>query len=196
MAVGSTPRRYLMASSSTSASLGWGSPTSPRPCTYIHATKDALRGVRAEFAEGLKDSPFAEFDQSDCAELFSKASVETVEENLMVLTVVFRLGGSRLAYYMVYDADDASLALIPCPPDPYPSSAGTPSPLPVRRDGGGYELLVISERRVIPPNEQVDHKAFKYEDVLYVFTPAEAKYGGDPWRVQGLRIPSHRSLCI
>ncbi|OEL15398.1 Protein argonaute MEL1 [Dichanthelium oligosanthes] len=146
---------------------------------YIRASDDALHGVRAAFGDG---------DGAPIDILVDgKGYVEAADENGIVLTVVFRLRdylGSR-AYYLVYEATDASLAMIPSAPDDHPATS-TLRPLPVRRDGGGCELVILAERRVPPAEEE---SCSTLEDVLCVWTPSEAKEEEEPWRVHGWRYP-------
>ncbi|KAL6637991.1 hypothetical protein ACP70R_025563 [Stipagrostis hirtigluma subsp. patula] len=166
---------------------------------YIHADDDALRGIRLEFDKGEGPPiPINDF------ELYHKCFIESVDENLLVLTVVFRFHDSLpINYYLVYSAADASLALIRSLPPLTWMTATTQSPLPVLRgDGdGGYELVVITERLLPPPPEVMDGTYmgkytfhFNYEDVFCVWTP-EAKSGeedpapGGGWRIQGRRFP-------
>ncbi|RCV07679.1 hypothetical protein SETIT_1G264600v2 [Setaria italica] len=151
---------------------------------YIQANGDARQGLRAEFGEG-DDGPPIHIDGDD---LYAKGFVEASDENRIVLTVDFRLHYiSRRTYYLIYDAADMSLSMIPCAPDDeHPIAASsTLKPLPLRRDDGGYDLAVLAKRRV-PPVEEEGFSTL--EDILCVWTP-EAKEE-QPWRVHLRRYPA------
>ncbi|KAJ1293344.1 hypothetical protein BS78_01G060400 [Paspalum vaginatum] len=80
----------------------------------------------------------------------------------------------NLVYYVLYDAFDSSLAMIPIPPELHLSPAsGSIRPLTLPRDrsdgAGGYEMAVMS-REIVPPGEEGgDHT---YDGVLYTWTPS------------------------
>ncbi|TVU44797.1 hypothetical protein EJB05_04255, partial [Eragrostis curvula] len=152
---------------------------------YIQASDGALRGIKAEFRAEFAADVQDDLYQADDERLFAKGHVESTEEdNLIVLTVILRLGSFRLVYYLVYDGSDMSLVMIPCPPYPHEASYGTKPPLPVRRDDdGAYELLVLTQRRAPLPSPK------EFESILCLWTPDQAECGADPWRMLELNFP-------
>ncbi|KAL6636812.1 hypothetical protein ACP70R_024384 [Stipagrostis hirtigluma subsp. patula] len=157
---------------------------------YIQASNDALRGIQAEFGEDA-DGPLIPIDGY---EFSAKAFIESAVEGVVVISLVFRLRRYHTrAYYLVYNAVDMSLALIPGVPDPCPVSS-TLTPLTVPRDGGGYELLLLASK-LEPASDE--YSARTHEEILCVWTP-EAKPpeepagdgagGMGPWRTKGRRL--------
>ncbi|KAL6894199.1 hypothetical protein ACP4OV_008297 [Aristida adscensionis] len=77
---------------------------------YIHAGDDALRGVWAEFGEDCGDARPGPIDGDG---RYGMGFVESVDESLLVLTLLFRFNGRKIYYYLVYNAvDGGSLAMI------------------------------------------------------------------------------------
>ncbi|OEL15399.1 hypothetical protein BAE44_0023580 [Dichanthelium oligosanthes] len=102
---------------------------------YIHATDDVLRAIRAEYGDG---DGYGFLIPMDSLGLGAQGTVKTAEDSHIVLAVSFRLQYLHsLSYYVVYDALDRSLAMIPCTPEPnLCPTHDTFTPLTVPRDGG------------------------------------------------------------
>ncbi|CAL4936283.1 unnamed protein product [Urochloa decumbens] len=169
-------------------------PTSSIPSrflTHIQVSSDARRGLAAEFGEGGGDPLHI-----DGEEFYAAAFVDAAGEHLLLLTVVFRLHDFvRRTYYLIYNAADTSLSMVPCAPDEHPITglSTTLTPLPVRcDDGGGYGLAVLATRQVPPAEEEGEEGFATLEDVLCVWTPAAAEEEEEeqPWRVHRQRNPA------
>nr|CAB3497979.1 unnamed protein product [Digitaria exilis] len=83
--------------------------------------------LRLRFVSVDDDSPAPDLTTAlhiQSSNLYPLAFVNAAGENLIVLTVVFPLleSSHRACYYLVYDSDDMSLAMIPSAPDEDPVS--------------------------------------------------------------------------
>nr|CAB3492999.1 unnamed protein product [Digitaria exilis] len=106
---------------------------------HIQVNEDARRGLRAELGEGGDGTPI-EIDDNN---LYSLAFVNAAGENLIVLTVVFLLWESSrpACYYLVFDSDDMSLAMIPSAPDEDPVSGLFPRAATARMEAKCPSLM-------------------------------------------------------
>lgn len=146
----------------------------PRCVTTHHrALHPPQRRTRLFKPFGRSDAPPIPIDD---AELSTSASVvSATNDQVLVLAVVFKLQRffTRI-YYIVYDAIDGSLTMLPAPPDPSCVIRGMPKPLPMlldRSDGSaapGYELVFMAEKLV--PHLPGQGYYNTYEDVLYRWT--------------------------
>ncbi|KAL6893961.1 hypothetical protein ACP4OV_008059 [Aristida adscensionis] len=176
---------------------------------YLHANDDVLRGVWAEFGEDCGDGRPGTIDGYS---RYGMGFIESVDENLLVLTLLFRFNGIKIYYYLVYNAVDSSLSMIRGPQDPLALITTTKMPLPVLRDGGcgGFELVIPTRWQVPPPPPVCEpmydgylegtYDPFAFEDVLCVWSPeadseklASHRSVG-PWKIQGRRFPPEFEL--
>ncbi|CAL4944700.1 unnamed protein product [Urochloa decumbens] len=151
--------------------INWPASDDLSTTLHIQVSSDARRGLAAEFGEGGGDPLHI-----DGEEFYAAAFVDAAGEHLLLLTVVFRLHDFvRRTYYLIYNAADTSLSMVPCAPDEHPIAglSTTLTPLPVRcDDGGGYGLAVLATRQVPPAEEDGEEGFATLEDVLCVWTPA------------------------
>nr|CAB3497963.1 unnamed protein product [Digitaria exilis] len=114
------------------------------------------------------------------------ATIQSAAARVLVVFVVFRLYQNleRRAYYLVYDATDASLYMIPCLPEHSLGARYTMAPVPARAAGAGGHELALTARAY-----------FSIRDCgrLCVCTPAtrESPCPGKngPWAVKMQRLP-------
>lgn len=156
-------------------------PRSVTSAIYIDASDDALRSIRVQFRDTLPWAPQIPTD----GKLGAQGTVMTADSNHMVIVINFQLECfDDLIYYLLYDAFDSSLTMVPCPPEPrLCKTNGSVTPLAVPRDrsdgAGGYDMVVKSQKMVPPPE---DGGGYTKDDVIYTWTPSAA---GDPWQVKG-----------
>ncbi|KAM0908274.1 hypothetical protein ACQ4PT_015568 [Festuca glaucescens] len=84
-------------------------------------------------------------------------SVCAVEGDIMVIRLEFtarHVTGSFRAYYLVYNSANSSLSMIPLQ-DPQFLPIDTSCPLPLRREDGGYSLVLLANR--------VNHATNRYD---------------------------------
>ncbi|CAL4927661.1 unnamed protein product [Urochloa decumbens] len=159
--------------------INWPASDDLSTTLHIQVSSDARRGLAAEFGEGGGDPLHI-----DGEEFYAVAFVDAAGEHLLLLTVVFRLHDFvRRTYYLIYNAADTSLSMVPCAPDEHPIAglSTTLRPLPVRRDdGGGYGLAVLATRQVPPAEEEGEEGFATLEDVLCVWTPAAEEEKEEP----------------
>nr|CAB3497885.1 unnamed protein product [Digitaria exilis] len=74
-------------------------------------------------------------------------SIRIVDQEVLVLLVIFRFRNhSKLVYYLVYDAKDASMYMIPYIPEDL-KAIFTVTPVPARPAGGhGHELVLMARK--------------------------------------------------
>ncbi|CAM0946891.1 unnamed protein product [Alopecurus aequalis] len=134
--------------------------------SWIHEVIVAKQGAGSSRVQNLKKVPYFRF------------LVEIVDRSLIVVILSFPEQGGH-EYYLVFDAVDRSLSLTPYISDW--ATCYTPCPLPLRRDDGGYSLVLFGGLFGRRDGEN---------DLLLQWSPSSSPSSGQLWQAKEPRLPA------